>query len=31
MYEVIDAGTTAASRPAYDTTIGATTTDGTAP
>jgi hypothetical protein len=30
IYEVIDAGTTAASQPAYDTTIGAVTTDGTA-
>jgi hypothetical protein len=27
---VIEAGTTAASQPAYDTTIGAETTDGTA-
>ena len=30
IYEVIEAGTTASSQPAYDTTIGATTTDGTA-
>jgi hypothetical protein len=30
IYEVIEAGTTAASQPAYDTTIGAVTTDGTA-
>ena len=30
IYEVIEAGTTAASQPAYDTTIGAATTDGTA-
>jgi uncharacterized phage protein (TIGR02218 family) len=30
IYEVTEAGTTAASQPAYDTTIGATTTDGTA-
>ena len=30
IYEVIEAGTTAASQPAYDTTIGATTTDGSA-
>ena len=30
IYEVIEAGTTAASQPAYDTTIGATTIDGTA-
>ena len=30
LYEVIEAGTTAASQPGYDTTIGATTTDGTA-
>jgi hypothetical protein len=30
IYEVIEAGTTAASQPAYDTTIGAMTTDGTA-
>jgi hypothetical protein len=30
IYEVIEAGTTAASQPAYDTTIGATTADGTA-
>jgi hypothetical protein len=30
IYEVIDAGTTAASQPTYDTGIGATTTDGTA-
>jgi hypothetical protein len=30
IYEVIEAGTTAASQPAYATTIGATTTDGTA-
>jgi uncharacterized phage protein (TIGR02218 family) len=30
IYEVIEAGTTAASQPAYDTTIGAETTDGTA-
>jgi Uncharacterized conserved protein (DUF2163) len=30
IYEVIDAGTTASSQPAYDTTIGATTIDGTA-
>jgi hypothetical protein len=27
---VIEAGTTASSQPAYDTTIGAETTDGTA-
>ena len=30
IYEVIEAGTTAASQPAYDTTIGAVTTDGSA-
>jgi hypothetical protein len=30
IYEVIEAGTTAASQPAYDTMIGAETTDGTA-
>ena len=30
IYEVIEAGTTASSQPAYDTTIGAVTTDGTA-
>jgi hypothetical protein len=30
IYEVIDAGTTAAGQPAYATTIGATTTDGSA-
>jgi hypothetical protein len=30
IYEVIEAGTTASSQPAYDITIGATTTDGTA-
>jgi hypothetical protein len=30
IYEVIEAGTTASSQPAYDTTIGAETTDGTA-
>jgi hypothetical protein len=30
IYEVIEAGTTGASQPAYDTTIGAETTDGTA-
>jgi hypothetical protein len=30
IYEVIEAGTTAASQPAYDITIGATTVDGTA-
>ena len=30
IYEVIEAGTTASSQPAYDTAIGATTTDGTA-
>jgi hypothetical protein len=29
-YEVIEAGTTASSQPAYDTTIGIETTDGTA-
>jgi hypothetical protein len=30
IYEVIDAGTTASSQPSYDTTIGATTADGSA-
>jgi uncharacterized phage protein (TIGR02218 family) len=30
IYEVIEAGTTASSQPAYDTTLGATTIDGTA-
>jgi hypothetical protein len=30
IHEVVEAGTTASSQPAYDTTIGATTTDGTA-
>ena len=30
VYEVIDAGTTAASQPAYDSAIGGVTTDGTA-
>jgi hypothetical protein len=30
IYEVIEAGTTASSQPAYDTTIGAETTDGSA-
>ena len=30
IYEVIEAGTTASSQPAYDTAIGAETTDGTA-
>ena len=30
IYEVIEAGTTESSQPPYDTTIGATTTDGTA-
>ena len=30
IYEVIEAGTTASSQPAYDTTIGAATMDGTA-
>ena len=30
IYEVIEAGTTASSQPAYDSTIGATTIDGTA-
>jgi hypothetical protein len=30
IYEVIEAGTTAASQPAYDTALGAETADGTA-